>query len=48
MKSHSVINNILVYDPVEQIINIRHIVVMESKYIKNFHPKKYNYIFIFI
>ena len=41
------LNNILVHNPVEQNVNIRLIMVMESKYIKKFHPKYYNYIFIF-
>ena len=42
------INNISVHNPVEQIITIRLIMVMESKYIKNFHPKRKRYYYIFI
>ena len=33
-------HNILVHNPVKQITNIRFIIVMESKCIKNFQPKK--------
>ena len=40
MKFGSVLNNIIVHNPMEQIINIRLIVVMESKYIEIFQPKK--------
>ena len=47
MKFVSVINNILMHNPVEQIINIKLIMVMESKYIKNAHQKYYSYIFIY-
>ena len=46
MEFGSVINSILVHNSVLQIINIRLIMVMESKYIKNFHPK-ITYIFYF-
>ena len=40
MKFDSLINNILVHNPMEQNINIRLIMVIESKYIKNFQSKR--------
>ena len=48
MKFGSVINIIVVLNPVKQNINIRLIMAMESEYIQNFHKKRnYNNIFIY-